>query len=68
VIALEIFARALTLGGVGFLLLVFVAVVAGVPGEYSGAPVEPDEDDGEDVPFDPDRARDWEYADEIGAW
>ncbi|WP_454199520.1 hypothetical protein [Nocardia sp. Marseille-Q1738] len=64
---MEIFTRLLIFGALGFLLLVFVAILAGVPREYSGAPVE-NEDDGEEIPEDPDRARDWEYADEIGAW
>lgn len=51
---LDLFARALVLGGLGFLLLAFIAIVAGPGG-----------DEDEEFPEDPDRARDWAVADEM---
>lgn len=48
----------------GVLAGVVIAIV-GQPRDYSCAPVE---DEGEEVPEDPDRERDWQIADDLGVW
>lgn len=62
----ELLARAWELITIGVLLGVGICAVAGLPHEFSGAPAEP-EDDGEEIPYDPDRFGDWQYADEVEA-
>ncbi|MFG1794238.1 hypothetical protein [Nocardia sp. NPDC049149] len=48
----------------GVLAFVLIAIVGQRHDDgYSCAPVE---DDGEDVPEDPDRQRDWQIADDMG--
>lgn len=56
----ELAARAWELITAGVLLLVVVGLFAG-----AGAPSDPE--DGEEVPYDPDRERDWDIADQMEA-
>ncbi|MCM6776242.1 hypothetical protein NDR87_18890 [Nocardia sp. CDC159] len=53
---------------IGAVLLVALIAIVTQPrdGEYSCGSVDLDED-GQDVPEDPDRARDWRIADDLGA-
>lgn len=51
---------------IGFILAVGIAIWVGPGDEYSGAPVD-DDDEGEELPYDPDRERDWRIADEMEA-
>ncbi len=58
---LDLLGRAWQLVAAGFVCAVFVGIVAGPGDDYSCAPAEDDE--GEQIPEDPDRERDWDIAD-----
>lgn len=63
---LDLLGRGWELIVIGFVLIVGAAIVLGDGDDYSCAPVD-DEDDGEEIPEDPDRDRDWRIADEMEA-
>lgn len=60
---LDLLARGWELIVVGFILIVGAAIWVGPGDDYSCAPSEDDEE----FPEDPDRDRDWQIADEMGA-
>lgn len=62
---LHLLANALEWIVAGLVLATILGVVAGTGDEYSCAPVESD-DDGEDVPPDPDLQRDYDIAADEG--
>ncbi|MGV9540872.1 hypothetical protein ACWDSF_06065 [Nocardia beijingensis] len=60
----DLFAYAWELIAAGFIAGVLACIWLGQGRDYSGAPVE---DDGEEIPYDPDRERDWDIADQMEA-
>lgn len=62
----RLFVNGLELISTGVVLALVIAMVTGHGGEYSCAPVDSDDDEGEACPEDPDRWRDYDQAAERG--
>ncbi|WP_330253053.1 hypothetical protein OG874_00110 [Nocardia sp. NBC_00565] len=63
---LALLGRGWELVAVGFLMIAVAAIILGPGDDYSCAPAR-EEDDGEEIPYDPDRQRDWDIADRMEA-